>query len=282
MNKQLLIVSIIGKYNVGKSTLFNKLINKKISITSKKKNTTQKSLIGIKNKKNKQFIYIDNPGLNDNNIIKYIKNIIKYIKYNLSGNKINLFIMIIEKKLSYYEIKIIKFIKKIKISLIVLISKIDKLKKKNLLLNTINEIKKLKINNIIPINLKKKKYLIPIKKMINKFLINKEHLFKKNILTNETDEYFIKEIIREKIFRLMGDEIPYKLKFKINNFYKNNNKLYIECYIIIFKKQYIKILIGKNGNKINKILFLSKISINKYFNNKYYIKLIIKIKYFKN
>ncbi len=281
MNKKLSIISIIGKPNVGKSTLFNKLINKKISITSKKKNTTQKSLIGIKNKKNKQFIYIDNPGWNNINIIKYLKNIIKYIKLNLLNNNINLFIIIIEKQLNFNEIKIIKFIKKIKIPLLILINKIDKLKNKSLLLNIIQQIKNFKINNIIPTNLKKKKYLNIINKTINKFLINKNHLFKKNILTNKTDKYIIKEILREKIFRLMGDEIPYNLKFKINNLYKKNNILYIEFYLITFKKQYIKILIGKNGNKINKIIYLSKKSIKKYFNYKYIPKLIIKIKYIK-
>ncbi len=281
-NEKLSIISIIGKTNVGKSTLFNKLINKKLSITSKKKNTTQKSLIGIKNKNNKQFIYIDNPGLNNNiNVIKYIKNIIKYIKNNLLNNNINLFIIIIEKKLDYNEIKIIKFIKKIKIPLIILINKIDKLKNKEILLKIIKKIKNLNINNIIPTNFKKKKHIYYVKRIINKFLINKKHLFKKNILTNRNNEYIIKEIIREKVFRLTGDELPYKLKFKIKNIHKNNNIMYIECYIIIFKKQYIKILIGKKGNKINKIIYLSKINIEKYFNNKYKINLIIKIKYIK-
>ncbi len=283
MNKEKLsIISIIGKTNVGKSTLFNKLIKKKLSITSKKKNTTQESLIGIKNKNNKQFIYIDNPGLNNNiNIIKYIRKIIRYIKNNLSNNKINLFIMIIEKELNNNEIKIIKFIKNIKIPIIIIINKIDKLKKIQILLKIIKKIKKFKIYNIIPTNLKKKKDLYYIKKIINNFLIEKKHLFNKNILTNKKDKYIIKEIIREKIFRLTGDEIPYNLKFKIKNFYKNINIIFIESYLITFKKQYIKILTGKNRNKINKIIYLSKISIKKYFNNKYKIKLIIKIKFIK-
>ncbi len=279
--KKILICFIIGKTNIGKSTLFNLLIRKKISITSKKKNTTVENIIGIKNKKKKQYIYIDTPGLNNKtNIIKYIQNIIKFNKINLLNKKINLFLILIENNINYFEIKLIKLIKKTKIPFLIIINKIDKIKKKYIILKTIKLLKKLKINNIFPINLKQKKYLKLIKKNIKKYSIKtKNFIFKKKIISNKNKKYIINEIIREKIYRLIGDEIPYKLKFKTIIIKKKNIYLIIN-YILTFKKQYIKIIKGKNKNKINKIYYLCKKDIKKYLNKKIF-KLYINIKLIK-
>ncbi len=277
--KKILISFIIGKTNIGKSTLFNKLIKKKISITSKKKNTTIENILGIINKKNKQYIFIDTPGINNKtNIRKYLQNIIKYNKINLINNKINLFLILIENLINYYEIKLIDIVKKTKIPFLIIINKTDKIKKKEKILKTIKLLKNNKINNIFPINLKQKKYLNLIKKNIKKYLVkNKKFIFNKKIISNKKKKYIINEIVREKIYRLIGDEIPYKLKFK-TYIKKIKNIYFIINNIITYKKQYIKILKGKNKNRIKKIYYLCKKNIKKYLKNKK-IKLNLNIKF---
>ncbi len=273
------IITILGRTNVGKSTLFNKLINKKISITSKKKNTTQNIFLNINNIKNKQYIYLDTPGFNNyKNFIKIFHKIKKFIK-NKYIKKINLIILIIEKKNFFYEIQAIKKINYYKIPIIILINKIDKIKNKLLILPFIKNIKKyIKYKWIIPISIKKNKYIKIIKNIIDKYLIkSKKYInFKKNNSYN--DEFIILEIIREKILRLMGDEIPYIIKIKKKKIIFKKKNINIYCYLIIKKIKYKKILIGKKGKKIKKIIFLSKKSIEKYFKYKKNIKLFLYIK----
>lgn len=271
-------ISILGRTNVGKSTLFNKLIKKKISITSKKKNTTKKIILGYNKINNNEYIYLDNPGFNNyKDFIKIFHKTKNFLYKNNINKKINLIIIIIEKKNFFYEIESIKKINNYKIPIIILINKIDKIKNKLLILNFIKKIKNIiKYKCIIPVSIRKKKHIDIIQKEINKYLIkNKKYYnFKKIILYKK--EFIIKEIIREKIYRLIGDEIPYLIKIKKKNILFKNKYIYI-YYILIVKKKHNKIIIGKKGNKIKKIIKLSKLSINKYFKFKKKIKLYIKI-----
>ncbi len=271
-------IPIIGKYNVGKSTIFNKLIKKKISITSKKKNTTQKKIIGIDKEKNIQYIYIDTPGLNKYQNIKiFILKIINFIKNYFKINIINLIIIVIDKKLNDQENELLNKLELFKIPLLLIINKIDKIKNKLTLLPYINNIiKKNKyIHTILPISKKNfSKKIDYIKNTcINFFLTKNKNFFFLNFTTNYSKNFIFSEIIREKILRLTGDEIPYNTFIKIKNIYLEKKKTSIDCILIVKKKQYINIIKGKNNNKINKIINLSKIDIKKYLNkkNKIYI-----------
>ncbi len=278
MLKKNICISIIGKPNVGKSTLFNKLIEKKISITSKKKNTTQNIIPGLNNKKEKQYLYLDTPGfINYNSFKKIFNKLNNFIKKKLLINrKINLFILIIEKKINFYEKKIIKKINLNKIPLIIIINKIDKIKNKTIIIKIIKNITyNIKYKSIIPITTKKNKYIKIIIKEINKLIkLNKKFNFKKNSEIHNKN-FIISEIIREKIFRFTGDEIPYLIKVNLKKIIYKKKKIIIISNINTKKKQHIKILIGKKGNKIKKIKYLSKKDIE--FNLKKKIKLFIHI-----
>ncbi len=285
--KKCTYIAIIGKTNIGKSTLFNKLIKKKISITSKKKYTTQKNIIGIYTKKNNQYIYVDTPGYNENKNLEpyiYINKLKNFFFKKFYNKKINLLILMIEKKLHLYELKLIKLINILKIPILLIINKIDKLKNKNILLHLIKKIKNTgKYTSIVPISSKKIKDINLIKKkIINNYLVKSKHLFKKNKKTDCKDNFIIKEIIREKTIRLIGEEIPYSIKFLIKKIIEKKKIKMIYFVIYVKKKNYVNILIGKNGNKIKKIIFLSKKEIKKYFNIKKKLILFIHIKHKKN
>ncbi|WMC20339.1 MAG: GTPase Era [Enterobacteriaceae bacterium PSpyr] len=271
-----LFVSIIGRTNVGKSTLLNKLIKKKFFITSKKKNTTIENTYSIYKKKNYKIIYIDNPGF-----ILYNKKISTYI-INKKKYNIDIIIYIIEGTIiNNDDKKIIKILKKIKCYIILIINKIDIIKNKIYLLPYIKFLKK-KINfkELIPVSAK---FNINID-IINKIIIKQLNIKKKKkkfFYYKYSKKKIILEVIREKIIRFLGQEIPYKINIKIYNIYiSNKNKYNIFILILVKNLNQKKIIIGKNGNKIKIIGINSRIEIEKKIKKKInlFLKVIIKNK----
>ncbi|CAL4320640.1 GTPase Era [Buchnera aphidicola] len=274
-------ILIIGEHNTGKSTLMNKLIEKKVSITSKKKNTTQKNILGIQTTKNYQFIYIDTPGFKKNNDGK--KFLIKLNIEEKIKKKLKIIILVLDKIFWSNNIKIItNFFKKKKINLIIALNKIDKIKKKEILLPFMKIIhEKSYFKEIIPVSAKTGENIHILKKEIKKYLPQKEHNFNKNTHENSSIEFKIYEIFREKIMRNFGDELPYTTNIKIYSIKKNKfGEIIIKSIIYIMHKRQKKIFIGKKGNKIKLLNILIKKDLEKIFKKK--IHLYIWIKHKKN
>ncbi|NIG99222.1 MAG: GTPase Era [Buchnera aphidicola (Periphyllus acericola)] len=272
-------ILIVGFQNSGKSTLLNKIIGKKISITSKKKNTTQENIIGIKKKKKIQFIYIDTPGFNikkniSENIIKKIINFENHI-----FKKIKFVILIFSQKNWNNKNNIlINFFKKIKICIIIVLNKIDKIKNKNFLLPIIDYLyKSFKIKKIIPISSKTGENINVLEKIITKKILKKKNISKKNKKYNSSLKFKIHECVREKIMRYFGDELPYTTKIKIKKIKKNVKKeKIIHVYIYVKNNRQKKIIIGKKGKKIRLCSIISRQDLEKNLKNKIHLFLWVK------
>ncbi|WP_343154948.1 GTPase Era [Buchnera aphidicola (Pseudoregma panicola)] len=270
-------VLILGKTNVGKSTLFNKLIGNKISIISNRKNTTKKYILGVKNDINYQSIFIDTPGFNNK---KYKKNKLKIFNKNFY---IDIIILVIDKIIWKKEDEIIfKNLNKHKRPIILVINKIDKIKNKKVLLPFFKNIyKNNKFFKLIPISAKKEYNILELKNVIKKILPIRNHIFKKTFVTYNTKKFFISEIIREKFMYYLQQEIPYKLKFQTKTIKKMLNKeLYIKTLVIVKNNRHKKIVIGKNGNMIKKCNIKSRAEIEKILKKK--VHLYINVLYKKN
>lgn len=262
-------IALIGRSNVGKSTIFNQLINKKISITSRKINTTRSCIFGIFTENIYQYIYIDTPGIHINTKHNYkifnncalILFIVEAIKWNINDEKI------------------LKIVKNIKIPIILIINKIDLIRKKLLLLPYIQMLKeKIYGVNFIPISAKKRKNIILITNIVKKYLCIQKHLYPKNLNTIHSKIFLISEIIREKLFRFLGEELPYSTFIKIDNIQFKNDIYIINSTIFVKKESQKKIIIGKKGEKINKILNKSSKDIKNMFNKNVNLKLWVKLK----
>ncbi|NIH41261.1 MAG: GTPase Era [Buchnera aphidicola (Periphyllus aceris)] len=272
-------ILIVGFQNSGKSTLLNKIIGKKISITSKKKNTTQENIIGIKKNKKIQFIYIDTPGLNvqkniSENLIKKIINFENHI-----FKKIKFVILIFSQKNWNKKNNIlINFFKKIKIHIIIVLNKIDKIKNKNTLLPIIDYLyKSFKIKKIIPISCKTGENIDILEKIIKKKILHKKNILNKNKKYKSSLKFQIHECIREKIMRYFGDELPYTIKIKIKKIKKNVKKeKVIYVYIYVKHNRQKKIIIGKKGKKIRLCSMIARQDLEKNLKKKIHLFLWVK------
>ncbi|WP_168894253.1 GTPase Era [Enterobacteriaceae endosymbiont of Donacia cinerea] len=265
-------ILIIGRSNVGKSTLLNTLIGKKISIISHKINTTNYNIIGIYNKDHYQIEYIDTPGdiFYNNKILDLLKNSgYNYVFFILDKNKWN-----------YIEEKFVKILNKINIPIILIINKIDKIKNKNILLPYINFLKqRIKFIYLFIISAKYKLYTNDINHIICKKLPKKKHNYPSNYITNQTKEFILKEIVRESIIKYLHQELPYFIKIKLNYLKKLNNlPEKINIFLFIKNIRQKKIIIGKNSVTIKLIKYRSEKNIKNFFKKKININFWIKVK----
>ena len=266
------IISILGKTNVGKSTLFNTLLKKKYSIITQKKNTTIRCVVATSITKTSEITIIDTPGpIIHNTHQKYNTN--KYI-YDVIKKSDILIITVELFKLNTDDFFILELTKKLTQKKILLINKIDKLKNKSLLLQYIKKIKNImNFTHIIPISSKKNININKFKTIIadvnkNKVIYN---------YTNETKYNLIKDIIRESLLKNLNKEIPYTSKIIIENKEININIKTLYIILLIKKINHKKIIIGKNGENIKNIIKNIQKNIKKIYKNINHIK--IKISY---
>lgn len=272
-------VIIVGKANVGKSTLLNNIIGKKISIVSRKKNTTQSNITGIKTEDNYQSIYIDTPGVvfdKNNNQMKHHKN-----NFYQTIQIATLIIFIIDRiDWTIHDEIILNEIKKTKIPILIIINKIDKISNKIILLPFINFLKK-KIDfiEILPISAKKISNLILLKNIIKSYLPENCHIYPECYVTTNSDFFTVSEIIREQLILFLGDELPSIIKVEIESFKKKEKiALYIKAIIWVKNVRQKSIVIGHNGEKIKKISMISRNNIEKKFYIKTHLVLWVKDK----
>ena len=244
--------TIVGKPNVGKSTLLNKILGKKITITSSKAQTTRYKIFGIKTKENIQTIYIDTPGIHKNRKRRLNKDLRIEVKSSLYD--VNVIVFVTEGLVWKMEDQLaLNSIEHIDCPVLLAINKIDKIKdKKNLLpyLEYLNE--KFRFDCIIPISAKTGVNIEELESRVEKFMPEGFFKFQADCITDKDQGFMIKEIIREKLTRLLGEELPYDVEVELQQTEtKENGIFYINATVYVEKISQKKIIVGKSGNKIN-------------------------------
>ena len=268
-------VSLVGRPNVGKSTLINSLVGSKIAITSKVANTTRNIIQGIYNDEESQIVFVDTPGIHKpQNKLGQILN--KGAYYSIEDVDIVCFLVDGKQKLGKGDLFVLERLKKINKPVILIINKIDGMTKDEIFLK-INEYKDLyNFKEIVPVSALKNKNTEELIKTIKKYLKDEIKYFEDGTITNRSIKFMISEIIREKILNLTKEEVPHSVTCLVENMKTNKDKNIINAAIIVDRDSLKKIIIGKNGDMIKKIGSLAREDIEKLLNKKVYLELYVK------
>ncbi|MAJ91616.1 MAG: GTPase Era [Legionellales bacterium] len=272
-------VSIIGKPNVGKSTLLNRLINQKISIVSRKPQTTRFNINGIKSNSEYQIIFIDTPGLQLNP--KYTLN--RYMNKEVSNALVYVdIVLFVVEALNWnkFDENVVKILSKIKnTKLFLIINKIDKIRDKKELLSNINELSEhMGFDEIIPISALKGSSVDKLELLVVKNLPASKPFYPIEQITDRNERFFAAEFVREKLIERLNKEVPHQLSVTIDEFRDTKNVIHISACIWVEKQGQKNIVVGKNGQVLKEIGINARKELEDLYSKKVNLKTWVKIK----
>ncbi|MBZ4644813.1 MAG: GTPase [Petroclostridium sp.] len=272
-------IAIIGRPNVGKSTLLNSMVGEKIAIMSDKPQTTRNKILAILTEDNYQMIFMDTPGIHTpkNKLGEYM---VKVAEQTLKEVDVVLFVVEADKPPRQGELEIIQELKKINTPVILIINKVDLVKKDSILL-LINEYSNLfNFHSIIPVSALNSDGIHIIKGEIRKVLPVGPKFFPEDMVTDQPERQIVSEIIREKILHLLEKEVPHGIAVEVISIKNKENKNIIEIMANIYceKDSHKGIIIGKNGEMLKKIGSLARMDIENLFGSKVFLELWVKVK----
>lgn len=268
-------VSLIGRPNVGKSTLLNALINQKITITSSKPQTTRNIIQGIYNEDKYQIVFIDTPGIHKP-VNKLGKILNKEAQSLTKDVDVILFIVDASAGFGAGDKKIIDSFSGSETPIILVLNKIDKLTKDQLI-QVITDYKDLyDFNEIVPISALKKNNVSELIECIKKYLVDDIHYFDDDMITSSSLNFLVSEFVREKIFRMTEDEIPHSVTCVTTAYEEKNDIVNIAVDIIVDRDPIKKIIIGKQGSLLKAIGIEARKDIEKLIGKQVYLELYVK------
>ena len=272
-------VSIVGRSNVGKSTLLNAIIGEKIAITSDKPQTTRSRIKGIYNDEESQIIFLDTPGVQKpkNKLGSYMAK-----EVSLSSSTADVIVYVVDEsdKIGRLDHNIIENLKKTKQPKIVVLNKIDKLTEDKIfdIIKMYDEIGI--FDDIVPVCAIKKKNIRELIKTIKKYLVYSAKYFPDNMTTDQSNKVMISEIIREKILNYTNQEIPHGTAVEVVKITDFQEKNLIDISVIIYceRDSHKKIIIGKNGRKLKGIGKSARIELEEIFGCRVFLETWVKVK----
>jgi len=271
-------VAIIGRPNVGKSTLLNDLVGQKISIISPKPQTTRNQILGIKTAEGAQAVYIDTPGLHQAEqraMNRYMNRLASSVIADA-----DVVVFMIEATRWYDDDDaVLNRLAQVTAPVILVINKTDLLKDKSRLLPLISRLQeKFSFAHIVPLSAKKQDNIAVLEKMIAQLLPEGPHFFPDEQVTDKDEQFQVAELIREKVIQATEQEIPYSTTVVIDSLKLEGNLVNISAIIWVEREGQKPIVIGKNGEKLKKIGTLARKDIEKLLNKKVFLRLWVKVK----
>ena len=273
-------VAIVGRPNVGKSSLINKFVGEKIAIVSNKPQTTRSKIMGVLTNAETQFVFIDTPGLHKpkNKLSEYM---VKQISDSVNDVDITVLVVDGTKEMGKAETNLMDNFKKSKMPAILAINKIDLIKNKANIMDVINSyMEYFNFDAVVPISALNGNGVEDLLKEIEKFANPSPHFFPDDTLTDQPERVLVAEIIREKILRNTFDEIPHGTAVVIDRMKERENKniIDIDATILCEKESHKGMIIGKQGQMLKKIGTYAREDIESFLDVKINLKLWVKVK----
>lgn len=268
-------VSIVGRPNVGKSTLLNTIMERKIAITSNKAQTTRNNIMAVYHDEDSQIVFFDTPGIQKpkHNLGKALNS---KAYYSIEDSDVIVLVVDIKEKLGTGDKFVIDKLKGVSKPVILLLNKIDTVSK-DIIMRKISEYKDLyDFKEIIPVSVINKKDVDILIKEIKKYLTDDIKYYDDDYITDKNTEFFISEYVREKILNNTNDEVPHAITCLTENIKKGRDAYEIDVLIIVERENLKKIIVGHQGDMIKKIGIESRKDIEELMGKKVYLNLFVK------
>lgn len=271
-------VAIIGRPNVGKSTLINRVLGQKLCITSRRPQTTRHRILGIKTSELGQFIYVDTPGIHSDG--KRAMNRYMNRAAAASVEDVDVVVFVIEgMKWTEEDERVLQKLQGTSKPVILVMNKIDKLEDKATLFPQVEKLAALfKFTDIVPLSARKGINLESLEESIYKLMPEGEMIFDEDQLTDRSSRFLAAEMVREKLFRHLGQELPYSLTVDIEQFEDDNGMYRISAVIYVERSGQKSIVIGKKGELLKQVGKDAREDMEKLFDCKVFLQLWVKVR----
>lgn len=270
-------IAIVGRPNVGKSTLLNHLIGQKISITSRKAQTTRHRITGILTEDQTQFVFVDTPGFQTQHTNALNRSMNRVVTSSL--REVNVVLFVIEARhFDERDQQVMALLPQDR-PVILVINKADLVDDKAELLPFIEKISAMRhFAAIVPVSARQGKQLDTLLDAIRPYLPEGEHLYAEDEITDRNERFLAAELLREKVFRFTGEELPYSVSVVIEQFKLEGKLRRIHAAILVDKEAHKVMLIGHKGEKIKEIATQARIDMEKLFDGKVFLEVFVKVR----
>lgn len=271
-------IALVGRPNVGKSTLMNRILKQKLSITSKKPQTTRHSILGIETEGDYQYIYVDTPGIHQGN--KKMMNRLMNKSALTTLKDVDVVVFVVEGTHWTEEDEyVLKLIKKANMPCLLVVNKVDKIADKSVLLpwlETMNQ--RYEFKAIVPLSAKSGDQVDELIQEIKPYLPEGPHLFGPDQFTDRPIKFLCAELLREKIFRFCGQELPYSTTVDIEAYQDEGQLVRIHALIWVDKENHKRMIIGDKGKKLKEMATSARMDIEKLLGKKVFLQCWCKVK----
>lgn len=271
-------VAIVGRPNVGKSTLLNHILGQKLSITSRKPQTTRHQVLGIKTVGPVQAIYVDTPGMHEDEP----RALNRYMNKAAASALIDVDVVVFvvdQMAWTRADQLVLEKLERVKCPVILAVNKVDKVERRDQLLPHLEMLaSKRDYAEIIPLSALKETNLAPLEQAVSRYLPESVHFYPDDQITDRSERFMAAEMVREKITRQLGAELPYSVAVEIEEFKHQGKTLHISALILVEREGQKKIIIGDKGERMRRIGQEARTDMERMFGSKVMLRLWVKVK----